>query len=290
MSMRMNRRGFLQTLAIGGGTLSAPSLVHARQGKALSPGALGLIYDATKCVGCKSCVIACKEVNAMPPEFSDPERIWDAPLGLSASTRNVIALYKEGDRHSFIRQSCMHCVDPACVSACPVKALTKNQKTGIVQYDAGVCIGCRYCMVACPYNVPKFEWGKAYGKIVKCQLCDHLIAKGQRPGCSEACPTGAIQFGNVHDLLREAHHRLKASPDVYYPKIYGEKDGGGTQLLMLSSMPFEKLGLPDLPETSTATLSETIMHTTYKGFAMPIFLFALFAFITRRNFHKGGEE
>ena len=288
--MRMNRRGFLQTLAIGGGALSAPSFANARQDKALSPGALGLLYDATKCVGCQACVIACKEVNGMPPEFSDPDHLWDAPLGLSASTRNVIALYKEGGRHSFVRQSCMHCVDPACVSACPVKALTKEPKTGVVHYDAGTCIGCRYCMVACPFNVPKFEWGSAYGKIVKCQLCDHLIAKGQKPGCSEACPTGAIQFGGVQKLLQEAHARLKASPGAYYPKVYGEKEGGGTQVIFLSALPFEKLGLPDLPDVSSATLSETIMHTTYKGFGMPIFLFALFAFLARRNLHKGKEE
>lgn len=277
----------MRTLAVGGGILSAPSFVSARSAKSLSPGALGILYDATQCVGCLACVAACKEANQMPPEFSGPEKLWDSPLGLSAKTRNVIALYKEQDRYSFIRKSCMHCVDPACVSACPVRALTKESRTGIVKYDQGVCIGCRYCMVACPFDVPKFEWDRAYGRIVKCQLCDHLLEKGKDPACANVCPTGAIKFGNVHLLLDEAHKRIQASSGVYYPKVYGEKEGGGTQTLLLSALPFEKLGLPALPEESSASLSEAIMHTTYKGFAMPIFLFGFFAFMTRRHFKKG---
>jgi len=194
---------------------------------------------------------------------------------------------------AFVKKACMHCVDPDCVSACPVTALTKNSTTGIVEYDKDACIGCRYCMVACPYNVPKFEYAKAIPEIQKCEMCSHRQAVGDIPACCEFCPTGASLFGKVSDLLEEARKRVKlvAGSTYEYPMrsldegdvtpktvasyinyIYGEKEGGGTQYLLLSAIPFGKLGLPELSETSAASRSEGIQHSVYKGMIAPIAL------------------
>jgi Fe-S-cluster-containing dehydrogenase component len=183
----------------------------------------------------------------------------------------------------------MHCIDPACASACMLGAF-KKREYGIVSYDVNYCIGCRYCEVACPYGVPKFEWSKASPKMVKCELCNHRIAQGRIPACAEVCPKGAVIYGKREDLLREAKTRLAENPGKYIQKIYGEHDGGGTQCLYLSHVPFEKLGLPVLSTESTPTLQRTIQHGIYKGFAAPVALYGLLGFVMLRNRKKEGEQ
>jgi Fe-S-cluster-containing dehydrogenase component len=317
--MGLSRRDFLKAAA-GGGLAAASSLspvpVLAREPKARLPEALGILYDATVCIGCKACMAACKEYNHLPPDHSTPGSLWDNPRDLSAKTVNIVKLYENGtcevkDRevngYSFIRRFCMHCVDPACVSACPVSALTKDQTTGVVKYDKSACIGCRYCQIACPYNIPKFQWDQAFPQIVKCQLCDHRIAKGGYSACCEFCPNGASIFGNVQDLRKEARRRLSLpvgkvaaypmrrvdSHDFqhrivtpYQNYIYGEKDGGGAQVLMLAGVPFQKLGLPALDEESAASHSETLMHSLYKGMIAPYVLLGGLFYLVYKNTTK----
>ena len=288
--MDIGRRDFVKILGSSGLLLGgAPSTTFARTktNKELLPDAVGILYDSTKCTGCKACVAACKTYNNMAPEHSSPDQLWDDPLDLSSKTMNIIKLYKEGNEHSFIKRHCMHCIDPACVSACTVGALEKDKKTGIVTYNRDACIGCRYCMVACPFNIPKFEWDKAYAGIVKCELCMHRLQEGDIPACCEFCPTEASKFGLVKDLLKEAKQRLKDDPDKYYNHIYGEEEGGGTQVIMLAAVPFEKLGLPALPDHSGAYASEGITHATYKGMAAPIALFIGFSYFAHK--HLKGE-
>jgi len=182
----------------------------------------------------------------------------------------------------------MHCVDPACASACMLGAF-KKREFGIVTYDVNYCIGCRYCEVACPYNVPKFEWSKAAPKMVKCELCNQRLAKGQQPACSEVCPRQAVIFGKREDLLREAHRRLAENPNIYVQKVYGEHDGGGTQCLYIAHVPFDKIGLSELGEESTPTLQRTIQHSIYKGFVAPVALYGLLGAVLLRNRGKGDE-
>ena len=300
--MGLSRRDFLKVSAGGGLLLAsnlAPGTALARPPAPRLPEAKGILFDATVCIGCKACMTACKEYNKLPPDHYHPGEIWDDPVDLSAKTVNIVKLYSNGTAHakdqeingySFIRRFCMHCVDPACVSACPVTALTKDMKTGVVRYNKDNCIGCRYCQIACPYNIPKFQWDQAFPQIVKCYLCDHRIAQGGYSACCEFCPTGASIFGNVQDLLKEAKRRLalpvgrfadypvqrvdsthKAPRQVtpYLNHIYGEKEGGGTQVLMLANVPFTKLGLPQLAPESQAGASETLYHTLYKGMIVP---------------------
>jgi NAD-dependent dihydropyrimidine dehydrogenase PreA subunit len=176
----------------------------------------------------------------------------------------------------------MHCVDPACASACMLGAL-KKREFGIVTYDPDLCVGCRYCEIACPFNVPKFEWMARAPKIVKCELCKERLAAGKEPACTDVCPRHAVVFGKRSDLLAEAHRRLAAEPDRYVPKVYGETDGGGTQVLYLSHVPFEKLGLPTLGDEPAPQLARTIQHGVYRDFIAPVALYAALGMAMVRN-------
>ena len=259
--------------------------------------AVGLLYDTTLCIGCKACVVACQDANGLPRDPTGIDARYDAPVDLNARAKNVIKLYHDGDRRSFVKVQCMHCVDPACVAACMLGAL-KKREFGIVSYDVDYCVGCRYCEVACPYGVPKFQWASATPRIVKCELCNHRLAKGQEPACTEVCPRHAVIFGKRADLLEEAKRRIAASPGRYVDKIYGETDGGGTQVLYLSHVPFERLGFPDLGDQPAPQLARSVQHGVYRGFAAPLALFGVLGMIAHRNRtiadaeeapHKGGK-
>ena len=311
--MKIKRRDFLKGLAGSAVLAVASPAMAASSEKSRLPDALGILYDSTLCVGCQVCMVACKKANNMPIEFSGPQQQWDNPVDLSSKTLNIIKVYENGtpkakdreiDGYAFVKRHCMHCVDPACVSACPATAMTKDPKTGIVSYNKDACIGCRYCQVACPFDIPKFEWDNPFPKIVKCQLCSHLIAKGQISACCSACPTGASLFGPVKDLAIEAERRQNMTPGKYYefpvadissnkmqvhkaqkyiPKIYGKNDGGGTQVLMLAGVPFNKLGLPMLPDRSYTAIAENIQHTLYKGMILPIIAFGGLIYLVKRT-------
>lgn len=320
--MDIKRRDFLKVVA-GGGLLFAAgeSPAYARPPKIMPPQAVGMLYDSSICIGCKVCQFACKKYNEMPAEhtFRPPEmtdRLWDNPIDLSGKTLNIIKAYKHGtgeaknaetDGFAFIKRHCMHCVDPACVSACPVSALKKNPINGVISYHKNACIGCRYCQVACPFNIPKFEFDKAFPQIRKCQFCDHRFAEGKYSACCEFCPTGASIFGPAKGLLEEAKKRLTLKAGEYYEypvstleskfklrqkvpayinHIYGEKEVGGTQYIMLAGVAFDKLGMPVLSEKSDAMLSESIQHTLYKGLIAPVAVLAGLMFAAYRSTKK----
>lgn len=189
-----------------------------------------LLIDLTLCVGCNACQMACKEANHMP----EPEK---EEKSLSSTTYTALEEY-DG---VFVRRMCQHCEDPTCASVCPVGAFTKMPE-GPVVYDVEKCIGCRYCMQACPFQVPRYEWSSTYPRVQKCVMCHERLAQGLPTACSEVCPTGATKFGDRDDLLKEAAERLAAEPEKYVPKIYGQQEVGGTSVLYISSVPFENLG------------------------------------------------
>lgn len=298
---RQSRRDFLKLVgATGAGLVAAGAgSAQASEGMHINNGELGMLYDATRCVGCKACMSACKRVNSDYGGLSyekarfDSDGLWDAPSDLSGSTRTLIKLFKVSNtRWSYVKYSCMHCQKPSCVSVCPVSAMTKEPVSGIVDYNKNSCIGCRYCQVACPYNIPKFQWEKALPQIVKCDLCKNtnLREKGIS-ACAEVCPVGAIKFGKRKELLEEAQTRLKDNPDKYIAHIYGEHEGGGTNHLYLASLPFNKLGLPDIKPEAPAEFSEKIQHTIYKGFIAPVALYSALCFIAVKNMkgHQGQD-
>jgi len=193
-----------------------------------------ILFDSTKCIGCEACVAACKEKNNLPPTV-DPK--------LTAYTWTVV----EQRDNAFARRMCMHCESPTCASVCPVGAFQK-QPDGPVTYDASRCMGCRYCVMACPFGVPKYQWDRAVPIVQKCIMCPDRIARGQAPACASVCPTGATTFGDRNRLIGEARARLAAAPKSYVPRIYGLEEVGGTSVLILSGVPFAGLGLrTDLP-------------------------------------------
>lgn len=283
--MTISRRDFLKVAGLAaGGALAFPQAVSAASATKTEDH-LAMLYDATICVGCNACTNACRQWNETVPE-TDARLVYDAPAELSADTYTLIQLFQGEDEYSFVKRQCMHCVDPACVSGCPVQALQKTA-AGPVTYDKERCIGCRYCMYTCPYHVPRFEWETArFPVIAKCHFCyESRIQTGVGgPACADRCPTGALVWGRRGDLLAEAQRRLDENPGRYVNYIYGKDDVGGTSVLYLSHVPFEKLGLEDLgtdpvPLVSEQT-SEIVLPTIFVG--GPLILAAI------RYIHKQG--
>jgi formate dehydrogenase iron-sulfur subunit len=205
-----------------------------------------ILIDTTRCIGCRACQVACKSWHDLEGKRTTFSETWSNPRAMDSKnyTRMIFREVARGDRLDwyFVKRQCMHCLDPACESVCPVGALTKL-KEGPVVYDDDKCIGCRYCMMACPFQVPKFQWESAVPLVRKCDFCADRLAMGLGTACSTTCPTGTILFGERAELLKEAHRRLGAHPEKYYPEVYGEKIVGGTSWIYLTPVSFEELGL-----------------------------------------------
>ena len=216
----------------------------------------GILIDITRCIGCEQCVAACKKENHLPDDRLLPgQGTFD---GLSSS-RFCTVLSRP--HHHFALQQCRHCLEPACVSACPVGAMQKTT-AGPVIYDSSLCMGCRYCLVSCPYAIPRYEWSDAVPYVRKCIMCYPRLTQGKQPACVEACPEHATIFGERADLVRIAHERIAANPGKYLPHVYGEHEGGGTSVMYLSDIPLDFLawgnarGDQPLPRLSWASLRE----------------------------------
>jgi formate dehydrogenase beta subunit len=291
--MGISRRSALKLIAATTSMSAAQAISPAPANAAplaAPPDAIGMLYDATKCIGCKACVAACTDANDLEVDTGASGGLWQAPVDLNGNTKTLIKYYEEGDERSFIKQQCMHCLDPACAAACMLGAL-KKREWGAVTYNVDTCIGCRYCQMACPFGVPRFEWTKVLTpKIVKCEFCMHRLKEGKEPACTETCPREAVIFGNRADLLREAHRRIDEKPDFYINKVYGETEAGGTQVLYLSHVPFEKLGLPKFDDQPVPYTARTIQHGVYKGFIAPVALYGVLAAVMMRNRKKEGTS
>ncbi len=293
--MTVDRRTLLKGMAAAGAAAALGSAMEpateARERRVPPPDAMGMLYDATLCIGCKTCMVACQDANGLPRDTRSSDGLYDAPDDLNSKCKNIIKLFKDGDRTSFMKAQCMHCVDPACINACMMGSLKKRDH-GIVTWEGERCTGCRYCGIACPYGVPKYEWEKAWPRVIKCEMCSDRIAKGQQPACCEVCPRKAVIYGKYTDLLAEAQGRLAAAPGKYEPKVFGATDGGGTQVLYLSKagISFQDLGLPDLGETPAPDMQQTIQHSLYQGFVAPVALFAVFGAVIWRNRNASGGD
>jgi formate dehydrogenase iron-sulfur subunit len=215
-----------------------------------------ILNDTTLCTGCERCVEACRKVNQLG---KDVARHWKRRIDDLSSTRYTTIVRRPGNH--FVRRQCRHCLEPACVSACLVGALQKSPE-GPVIYDSDKCMGCRYCMMACPYGIPRYEWEKPVPHICKCTLCYARIKEGGQPACVEACPQKATLFGRRNALLEEAHHRIRDNPDKYLGKVFGETEIGGTSVLYLSDIPLDflafkpELGKEPLPALTWVALSK----------------------------------
>jgi Fe-S-cluster-containing dehydrogenase component len=254
------------------------------------PESLGVLFDVTRCIGCRKCEEACNKVNELPAPakpFGDLS-VSQQPRRTTAKAFTVVNRHENvpGARGPLFRKiQCNHCLEPACASACFVSAFTKNA-TGAVTYDESVCVGCRYCMIACPFEIPAYEYDKAFDpRITKCTFCQPRLAKGLLPGCVEACPTEALTFGRRRDLLRIAHERFAQFPGRYIDAIYGEREMGGTAWLTISGVPFRELGMrEDLGTTPAPELTKGALSVVPVVAGLwPVLLTGIWAIAQRKD-------
>jgi Fe-S-cluster-containing dehydrogenase component len=284
--MNFDRRQLFKLAAAAGAGAALPV---GRTAKAAlsrpSPDARAVLVDTTNCVGCRSCELACAEANKLPDPPADVDFAALRSTGPDRFTViNQGTAKSAGGDDRFAKTQCMHCVEPACVAGCVVRALEKK-KDGPVIYHADRCLGCRYCMVACPFGVPKYEYAKAVPIVRKCTFCAERQAEGKPPACADACPNGALTFGKRSEMIEEAKKRIYGAPGKYIPKIYGEDEAGGTSWLYISDVPFESLRLPQgvvatsYPEMADRALSAVPFVITL----WPPLLMGLFAFNKRKE-------
>lgn len=307
--MAMNRRHFLRL----SGAAAAISLLGTKKfalGASLSEmssDGFGCLVDTTLCVGCRKCEQACNERHSLPkPQESFEElAVLENERRMDETTYTVVNKYYPKHigsltwrkRPTFVKFQCMHCNDPSCVSACIVGALTK-ESNGAVTYDAEKCIGCRYCMVACPFQVPAYEYhNPLIPQVRKCTFCFENIKEGGLPACAQTCPMEAMTFGKRPDLLRLARWKRKNNPGKYVDHIYGEHELGGTSWLYLASVPFDTIGFPKFGTEPPPKLTEAIQHGLFQYFVTPIGLYAILGgimwftgFYKDRNNRSNGSD
>lgn len=260
---KLSRRELLKRIGTGIAATATASLfaskaypVHA--GEKPETQSWGMLIDLTRCVGCNSCALACKEINNLPGAGAVPQSL-ESDTYTFVDTCLVTTATEEAEPR-YVKRQCMHCLSPACVSACPAAAMYSSGQ-GPVVYRPNRCLGCRYCQLVCPFEVPRFDWKNGISpKISKCWLCYDRLQADQKPACAEACPAGALRFGQREALLAQAHAQIASNPGRYVDHVFGELEVGGTSMLYLSDVPFEQLGFPTtLPLTALPEASHQAM-------------------------------
>ena len=280
---KQNRRDFFKTITLltAGATGLAAKPAKAAPKNILSEDRMGVLVDTTVCIGCRNCEWACKTahgIQTQPKENYEDRSVFQEMRRPTSKALTVINEYPNPKNNALptdVKIQCMHCDHPACVSACIVGAMSK-QANGSVIWDTDKCIGCRYCMVACPFQIPSFEYEKAlYPKIMKCDFCFERTKEGKLPACVNICPVEALTYGPRSELIKEARERIKRDPDRYFNHIYGEYEAGGTSWLYLANQDFSKLQFPKPGEKPMPGTSESIQHGIFAYFVPPVSLYAL---------------
>ena len=290
--MSISRRKFLGWMGAAGLSTAFGSSAHAAANKHFKgyPDSLGVLFDSILCIGCRKCEAGCNKVNGLPPPDQpfDDLTVLNKKRRTNTGTFTVVNRYdhSEGIKSPLFRKiQCNHCLEPACASACFVRAFTKT-KEGSVVYDASVCVGCRYCMIACPFEIPTYEYDKVLTpRIMKCTMCHPRVIEGKLPGCVEICPTEALTFGKRKDLIKVARDRIRKYPVRYVDHIYGEHEMGGTSWLYLSGVPFKELGMrEDLGVTPAPELTAGALSTVPMVAGLwPVLLTGLYAVSKRKE-------
>jgi len=296
--MNINRRDFLKVGLAGSATLIGGSQ-KAIVAKDFTgwPDRFGILVDTTLCIGCRSCEAACNEAHKLPPPEVpfDDDSAFDKIRRTDAGVYTVVNRFanpKPGGETIYVKKQCMHCDEPACVSACPVKALTKNPE-GAVTYNKNLCIGCRYCMIACPFDIPAYEYDNAFTPVVrKCTMCfDIRVKEGKIPACVEACPMEVMTFGKKSELIKLAGQKIMNQPDKYVDHIYGEREVGGTSWIYLSEVPVEHIGFrTDLGVKPYPELTKGALGMVPFVIALwPALFMGLYMFSKRKDKNSGDE-
>lgn len=237
----MQRRDFLRS--------SLAAVIPIQSARAEAPKEnkefVGVLVDTTRCIGCRSCEVACAEANGKANGLVVPDVKTDNALERRRDTSDkqwtIVNRFKTEKGDVFVKRQCMHCWQAACVSACLVNAMYKTRE-GPVTWNGDKCLGCRFCMVGCPFDIPKAEYHEWNPRIQKCNMCYARLQQGGKPACVEACPTDTLMFGPKRQLMEIARHRVYSHPDKYVHQIYGENEVGGTGWLYLSAVPFNQIG------------------------------------------------
>jgi Fe-S-cluster-containing dehydrogenase component len=297
MTTLRDRRGFLKTLAAAGtASTVAPAVARAGPENTLSPNRMGVLVDTTVCIGCRSCEWACKDAHGLPTDsletYTD-RSVFAAMRRPDDRTLTVVNEYPNPANSALpydVKVQCMHCDRPACLSACIVGAFSKREN-GAVVWDDEMCIGCRYCMVACPFQIPAFEYQKPIGpEIRKCDFCAERQAEGRLPACVDICPVEALTFGPRQELVHVARQRIRRSPERYVDHVYGEHEVGGTSWMYLAGREFTELGLPHVGTDPAPGTTEAIQHGIFAYFVPPVALYALLGSIMWLSKDRSSES
>jgi len=287
----MKRRDFCRAVGVVGGMAAAAGTAQAQEpGRSrVSADPVGVLVDTTRCVGCRMCEFNCARINGLPkPDLLREE----SPDVQPSETQWTVVQRHEVERRSItVKRQCMHCLQPACASACLTKAMYKTAD-GPVVWRSGKCMGCRYCMVSCPFDVPKFEYHSPVPSIQKCQFCTARVTAGEQPACVAACLPGALTFGRRGNLLDEARRRIYTEPGRYVTHIYGEHEAGGTSWLYLSAVPFERLGFrTDIAHEGYPNFAREFLYAVPQvDILAPLLLLGLARAAAARDADEGGEE
>ena len=254
----------------------------------------GVLTDITKCIGCKGCQVACKNWNDYPATKTSFNADWSNPpyMNYNNVTRVGFHVLEKGDeiKWRFAKVQCLHCLEPNCAEVCFVHAYEKSPYGPVVYFNPEICVGCRYCQLACPFLNISMKWDEVFARVRKCTMCYDRLAQGLKPACVTTCPPGALKFGKRDELLKEARERINKNPEKYVNHIYGEKEVGGTSWLYISDVPFEELGF------RTDVMHNPVPKYTWKyvskapilAVALPIFFAALYTYTKRRAENEEG--
>ncbi len=294
----MDRRKFLSLVGAAAATSAAGSLGEA--GETPCPDLpvpqvkkefVGVLVDTTRCIGCRQCEIACAEAHGLPvPNVKDDGGL-EHHREPSPTQWTVVNDFETEKGPVFVKKQCMHCCQPACAAACPTNAMEKTHE-GPVRWHGDRCMGCRYCMVACPFEIPKFEYDSANPKIQKCNMCYDRLTEGKRPACVESCPADALQFATKRELMEIARSRIYNNADDYFHHIYGENEAGGTGWIYLSAVPFDQIGFrTDLGQRPYPDYTREFMFADPLVFlGVPVLLYGLRELTNRGVVAEEGGE
>jgi len=286
--MALNRRNFFRFMGATGVALAVGKDLKAADNERNIEFS-GILYDSTKCAGCQTCESACAEANGLPAPTASMEA--GVIRKTDESHRTVVNAFNSSKGEVYAKKQCMHCNEPACTAACLTQAMYKT-KEGPVIWRGEKCMGCRYCMVSCPFDVPKFEYHSANPKIEKCNMCFSRLQEGKVPACVENCPAEALKFGKRRDLIREARKRINDNPDQYVDYIYGEHEAGGTGFLYLSAVPFNEMGFnTSIQKESYPSLSKGFLYSVPTIFVLwPAMLLGLREATKDKQSNEGKDE
>jgi formate dehydrogenase iron-sulfur subunit len=289
--MGLDRRDFMKALGVTGAALAVGKKSQASEPAIARQNEFyGMLYDATRCVGCQTCEVMCAQAHGLPEPVDSPEA--GKIRQMDETRRTVVNAFETSKGEVFAKRQCMHCNQPACGAACLTQAMHKTQE-GPVIWRGNKCMGCRYCMVSCPFDVPKFEYHSANPKIVKCDMCYDRVMQGQKPVCAENCPAEAILFGTRRELLAEARKRIAENPEMYVDHIYGETEAGGTGWLYLTPVEASEMGFKTgLQNSSYPALSKGFLYSVPSVFVLlPALLLGIHESAkNKENDQTGGEE